>query len=349
MSESPLIIPIFVVHHGCPHRCIFCDQRFITGRSPADGEVDGALVAGIIHEWLARPRRKNGRTEVAFFGGSFTAMAQERQEELLLAVQPFLRDGRVDAIRLSTRPDAVDPARAEMLRRHGVKVVELGVQSMEDTVLAASGRGYGVAQVEPAVRCLRQAGLTVGIQLMVGLPGETTGRLLLSTSRVTALVPDFVRIYPTLVLRDSGLHGLLLQERYRPLSMHQAVARVTRLKRLFDASRIQVVRMGLQPTPTLEANIMAGPYHPAFGELVMSRGMFQETRRQLACRTSTGPVTVAIAPRDESIFRGPGNGNLKRLAALGLLHQVTLVRRPEQPRQTVEVEEAVRGKGQAAR
>jgi len=337
MSVSPLIIPVFVVHQGCPHRCIFCDQRLITGRPGGDGKVTGEQVAGIVEEWLARPRKKNGPVEVAFYGGSFTAMAKERQEELLRAVHPFLRDGRVGGIRLSTRPDGVEPATAGMLRDLGVKVVELGVQSMEDAVLAASGRGYTAARVETAVSRLRRAGLTVGVQMMVGLPGETTGRLLISASRAAALAPDFVRIYPTVVLRRSGLHDLLDQGGYRPLTMNRALARVARMKQLFDARSIRVVRMGLQPTPTLEESIVAGPFHPAFGELVLSRLMFREARRQLASRGDGAPAILTISPRDESIFRGPGNRNLKRLAELGLLHRITLERCDDLPRRTVKL------------
>jgi histone acetyltransferase (RNA polymerase elongator complex component) len=331
-----LIIPVFITHDGCPHRCIFCDQRVIAGRPAASGTVTAAQAAAIIDQWLARPRKNpTAPVEVAFFGGSFTGLTEERQQELLDAVAPYIAGGQVDRIRLSTRPDYIRPGTAAFLKRFGVGCVELGVQSLAPEVLAASGRNYSPACVERAVALLREASLTVGLQLMVGLPGETTGRLITSARRITALRPDFVRIYPALVIRGTGLDRLYRQGKYRPLTLHAAVARTGRIKAIFDQHHIKVVRMGLQPSAELEEKVVAGPYHPAFGELVAARMLFKRTRR-LLMKVADGDVRrLSIASADLSAFRGPGNRNMKRLKTLGLLQKMELICNPTQRRQTV--------------
>lgn len=338
----PLIIPVFITHQGCPHRCIFCDQHAITGRSRRrEDEITPDRVAAIVDEWLARSgRRPAAGVQVAFYGGSFTGLPRERQAELLGAVSPYLADGRVDSVRLSTRPDYVDSSTPLFLRDRGVGCVELGVQSMDEAVLAASGRGYGAACVEKAVGLLREAGLKIGLQMMIGLPAETTARLIRSARRLAVLKPDFVRIYPALVIKGTGLHHLYAAGRYKPLTLSRAVAKTVRLKTLFDRHAIKIVRMGLQPSAALEGRVVAGPYHPAFGELVLSRALFRSARSLLVQALKAGPRQMSINPKDVSILRGPGNCSMNRLAGLGLLHATELVCDPGQQRQTISVRPA---------
>lgn len=329
----PLIIPLFIPHEGCPHRCLFCNQHSISSqtRSP----ITGAEVAATIREWLvlARPERRT-RAQVAFYGGSFTGLPAARQSELLSAVQPFLRRGEVQAIRLSTRPDTVDRDRLALLVSHGVTTVELGVQSCDDRVLRQAGRGHSSADSLQASRLIKDRGLQLGWQLMPGLPGED-GRSLRRTVEATIQTrPDFVRIYPALVVRGSGLAWLYHQGGYRPLSLGRAVVLAAFMKKRFDDQGIGVVRMGLQSSATLERDLVAGPWHPAFGELVKARLMLRQTRRTLA-RTGANPVVLVINDRDQSIFRGPGSVNLRRLQELGLSARFTLRFDPNQPRQTV--------------
>ncbi|OGQ96925.1 MAG: hypothetical protein A2521_01370 [Deltaproteobacteria bacterium RIFOXYD12_FULL_57_12] len=334
----PFVIPIFVAHQGCPHRCLFCDQHAIIGDPAAQTtEISPTATAATIDTWLARPRRRpDSQVQVAFYGGSFTGMARMRQKALLAAVQPFLADGRVDTIRLSTRPDYVDAETPSFLRAHGVGVVELGVQSMRDAVLAASRRGHTAAQVVVAVQRLRQAGLAVGLQLMLGLPGDSTIGFLDSVRQVAALAPDFVRLYPAVVLRGSGLQHLHDSGDYQPLALNRALALAGRARIIFAHHQIPVVRVGLQPSPELAAKVTAGPYHPAFGELVLSR-LFFNTARRLLTAAGPGPHQLACAPADESACRGAGNRNLKRLQALGLLTDQGLCVMPGQARQTVQI------------
>lgn len=329
-----LIIPIFIPHEGCPHRCLFCNQHSISSqdRSP----VTGTEVAATIREWLARTRpERRTHVQAAFYGGSFTGLPADRQIELLRAVQPFLGRGEVQAIRLSTRPDYIDHDRLTRLVDHGVSTVELGVQSGDDRVLQRAGRGHSHADSLRASDLIRQRGLQLGWQLLPGLPGEDFRSLRRTITVTVRVLPDFVRIYPALVLRGSGLERLYHQGGYRPLSLGRAVVVAALMKKRFDDQGIGVVRMGLQSSATLEQDLVAGPWHPAFGELVKARLMLQQTRRVLAKAATAGPVVLVINDRDQSIFRGPGSANLRRLQALGQSARFTLRTDPHQPRQTV--------------
>jgi histone acetyltransferase (RNA polymerase elongator complex component) len=337
----PLVIPIFIPHEGCPHCCLFCNQHSISGQSTAP--VTGAGVGETIRTWLARSRPlTRAQVQVAFYGGSFTGLPAERQTELLAAVQPFCRQGLVHEIRLSTRPDYIDRDRLDLLVRHRVATIELGAQSCDDQVLRRSGRGHGTADITTAAHLIKKRGLRLGLQLMLGLPGESFRSLRQTLATVIRLGPDFVRLYPALVLRGSGLERLYHERGYRPLSLGRAVAWAAYLKKRFDDQGIGVVRMGLQPTGELERSLVAGPYHPAFGELVKARLMLRQTRRTLMGVPENSPVTLVIAERDQSVFRGIGSANLARLRHLGLLDRFVLRTDPAQPRQTVLVVEAER-------
>ncbi len=329
-GERPWIIPFFLPELGCPRRCLFCNQRSLVG--PEAQPPTAAAVQRLLDHWLALPRQVGRPVELAFYGGSFTGLPRSQQEELLGAVAAALAAGTVAAIRLSARPDQVDGETARWLAGRGVAVVELGVQSLDPEVLARSGRGYGPERVVTALGNLRRAGLRVGCHLMVGLPGENTGRLLASTRALAALAPDFVRIHPALVLADTGLARQWERGEYRPLTLAQAIGRVARLKRIFDQARIPVLRMGLQPSLSLEDALLAGPYHPAFGELVYARLMFQQLRRHLRGAVGAEAVRLAVNPRDLSQVRGPGRMNLHRLEALGLAGRLSLVPDSCQPR-----------------
>jgi histone acetyltransferase (RNA polymerase elongator complex component) len=331
----PLIIPVFIPHEGCPHACVFCNQHRISGRITRNPVSPGEVVE-IISRWLARgSKRRTGPIQVAFYGGSFTGLPAERQKELLEAVAPFMDQGRVQAIRISTRPDYVDPVIIDRLRRSGVQIVELGVQSLDPVVLAASRRGHSADQALRAIALLREANLQVGVQLMVGLPGESLLSLRRTARQVASLRPDFVRIYPVLVLKGSGLAALHAQGRYRPLTLEQAVARTAWMYRIFAGCGIGVVRMGLQPGSELEDALLAGPYHPAFGELVLSRLMLRQTRRALRGVPAGDKVRLSIAARDRSIFQGMHSANINLLRRMGLRERFELVTDPGQPRATL--------------
>jgi histone acetyltransferase (RNA polymerase elongator complex component) len=357
----PFVIPIFIPHQGCPQQCLFCNQYSITG--DGDRWVTGAQVTATIREWLARPRRRPSESvQVAFYGGSFTCLPRARQEELLAAVQPFLqsqsmdrdsaspclpgpvsltpekdegRPAQVGCIRLSTRPDCVDNEVCSFLLSHGVGIVELGVQSLDDRVLQASRRGHNADHCRRAVALLQAAGMEVGVQLMPGLPLETTGSFLRTVREVVALAPAFVRLYPVLVVEHAGLALMYRRGEYQPLSMNRALALTRRAREILTAAGIRVVRIGLQPSISLERELVAGPYHPAFGELVAARIWFRKIRPLLAGCPVGKRVTLRISPRDLSAVMGMKRSNMQRFAQMGLADRLEIKTDPKIQRGTL--------------
>jgi histone acetyltransferase (RNA polymerase elongator complex component) len=317
-----LVIPVFIPHQGCPCRCLFCNQFSISGRD-GQNEDDATLVRQTIREWLDRSR-SHSEVQVAFYGGSFTCLSPARQEILLGAAQPFLQTGEVASLRLSTRPDCVDEKICEFLLGNGVKTVELGVQSLDDAVLLASQRGHSSEDCVRAARILKDKGIELGIQLMPGLPGETSVSFFRTLEQVIELEPAFVRLYPTLVINGSGLAELYRRGNYRPLTMNRAIALCRRAKELLDEAGIPIVRMGLQATTALEKELLAGPYHPAFGEFVAARHWFRRVRRLLAFCPPDNRLWLSISDRDISAFVGPKRVNMKRLQDLGLKERLEL-------------------------
>ncbi len=306
-----LVIPVFIPHQGCPQNCLFCNQVSISGQK-ISSQDDIELVQSTVSLWLGRCARQK-HTEVAFYGGSFTCLDKERQRSLLGAVQPYIKAGVVQSIRLSTRPDCIDDDVCAFLKEYGVRTVELGVQSLDDRVLQAAWRGHSAADSFRAVRTIQKAGIKLGIQLMPGLPLETTCSWMRTVKEVLHLQPDCVRIYPTLVIGGSGLASDYKNGSYVPMSMNRALALCCRAKELFDVAGIKILRMGLQASETLEEQLLAGPYHPAFGEMVTARHWFRRVRRVLAAAPGSSQTIIQISDRDVSAFVGPKRSNMIRL------------------------------------
>jgi histone acetyltransferase (RNA polymerase elongator complex component) len=266
----------------------------------------------IIEEALSWQTR-SAEKEVAFYGGSFTAIPLEKQRELLSVVSPLYEDGIIHSVRLSTRPDAIDDVILENLQKHHVSTIGLGVQSMEDAVLRASNRGHTSDDVRAAVKVIRRYPFMLGLQIMPGLPSEDMYSLLRTANAVRELAPDFVRIYPTVVIDDTPLVDAYKCGKYTPLTLQEAVTRTAFLKLFFERANIPVIRMGLQATTDLdrEGTVLAGPYHPAFGELVES-----ELFRQMFMCTLDGEniegkhLTIHHHPSDASKVRGQKRANL---------------------------------------
>ncbi len=318
----PLVIPVFIPHQGCPQHCLFCNQISISGKRAERGD-DADLVHKTITEWLGHSQRRS-LVQVAFYGGSFTCLPGVRQERLLDAVQPFIQSGAVTSVRLSTRPDCIDEKNCDFLLEKGVKTVELGVQSLDNLVLTASHRGHSSEDSLQAARILKGKGLELGIQLMPGLPGETTVSFHKTLQQVIELKPDFVRLYPTLVIRGSGLAGQYEQGKYQPISMNRAIALCCLAKERFDHAGIKIMRIGLQASETLEKELLAGPYHPSFGELVTGRHWFRRVRTLLADCPPESMLYLWISNRDISAFVGQKRINIKRLQELGLATRLKL-------------------------
>lgn len=319
--KNVLVIPIFIPHRGCPHDCLFCNQQKISGTKREGADIQ---VAETILEWLEHQGARR-QVQVAFFGGSFTCMDQNDQLVLLEAVQPFIAAGKVDSIRCSTRPDCITPEIIDLLQRYNVTTVELGVQSLDDAVLTKARRGHNADDCEKAFRMLKKGGIEVGIQLMPGLPGDTTYSFLKTVNRVIELGPDFVRIYPCIVVKDSGLEKLYEEGGFQPLSVEKAVGISGFCYLKFQKAGIKVVRVGLQPSISLSKSVIAGPYHPAFGELVQSRLWLNKIKTKLMELRTGEKLEVYLSHRDLSSVIGQQKKNIKRLEELGFKDRFTLV------------------------
>lgn len=265
---KPVTVPFFISHQGCPHTCVFCDQRTISGSTGALPTAE--QIRAKIDLWRSTA---GGRPlEVAFFGGTFTALPEQIQSELLAPLQPLLNNGTLVSIRISTRPDCIDDDRVAWLFEKGVRTIELGVQSMNDTVLIASGRGHSAADSRYAIRSIKNGGLAVGAQLMPGLPGDAPATSLTSLEQVIAAGVDFIRIYPTIVLRGTELAQRYLAGDFIPLSLDRGIDVCAILLQRAMQSGIPVIRIGLQADTGLDAeSVLAGCWHPALGQLVRSK------------------------------------------------------------------------------
>ncbi|WP_298435995.1 radical SAM protein [Geobacter sp.] len=308
---KPLIVPFFISHQGCPRHCVFCNQRTISGQGgdlPGSEEMRAAIAAAA--------SGKGRRVEVAFYGGTFTSLPLSDQRRLLEPLQPMLASGEITGVRLSTRPDAVDGETARFLRAHRVTTVELGVQSMDDRVLTAAGRGHGAAATERAFAFLKGAGIAVGAQLMPGLPGDTAETSLESLQRVLVLGPAFLRIYPTVVVAGTELAELWRRGSYSPMELDRAVSLCALMLRVATGAGVPVIRIGLQATAELEApgTVLAGPWHPAFRQLVEGE-LWRELLFSLTVDIPEGSeVKLACAPARISDVVGQRRRNLERLA-----------------------------------
>ena len=324
-SGKPFIIPIFIPHAGCQHRCVFCNQSSITG---IDSKTLKIRVSDHVQRFLKYKGQRRNIVQIAFFGGNFLGIKADEMRRLLAEAAEWVRAGRADSIRFSTRPDTIDGYRLNMIKEFPVATVELGVQSMDDRVLSATRRGHTASDTEKAVQCLKELNYEIGLQLMVGLPGDTPERLRATARRVVRLKPDFIRIYPTVVLADSPLAKWYKNGRYTPLSLVEAVVEVKDIYRIFKHENIRVVRMGLQATEDLEkdSTILAGPYHAAFGHLVYSAIFLDMAIAALKSdKANRGTAAFHVHPHSISKMRGPENKNISILKEKFRLKSVEVV------------------------
>ncbi len=312
MSARESIIPVFVPHLGCPNDCVFCNQRRISGAQEPAGVEN---VKNAIESAAALPRN-GAKRQLAFYGGSFTAIPSCQQEALLGAAKEYLDRGEIDAIRLSTRPDAIDGAVLARLKRYGVETIELGAQSLCDEILLLSGRGHTAEDVVSASKQIKAAGFRLILQMMTGLPGDSVGRTVDTAKKIIALHPDGVRIYPTVIVRDTALYDLWQAGEYKEHTVADAVEYCAAIVPLFEAAGIPIIRLGLNPTDELSGGAAAGgAYHPALGELVKSRLMLDKMRAVLNGVPAGSRVTLGVNKSRVSQAVGQHRGNVSRLTA----------------------------------
>ncbi|MCR5576218.1 MAG: radical SAM protein [Oscillospiraceae bacterium] len=326
MSARTDVIPVFVPHLGCPHACVFCNQNRISGQArPASAEDVRRAVANAA--FLPRGEKR----QLAFYGGSFTAIPIPEQEALLGAAREAMERGEIDAIRLSTRPDAIDEEVLARLRAYGVETVELGAQSMDDEVLRLSGRGHTAADVERASGLLHSAGFRLVLQMMTGLPGDTEEKDLETARRLIALNPDAVRIYPTVIVRDTALCRLFERGEYREHTVEDAVEICAKLLPLFEKAGVPVIRLGLNPTEELtNGAAVGGAYHPALGELVKSRILRQKAAELLQNVEPGSRVELSVGRGKLSQMIGQHRENIAWLCRRYGLSALKISENPEQ-------------------
>lgn len=279
MAKRHFIIPIFVPHIGCPHDCVFCNQNTITGKKDnfLVDDVNNESTDKIIKEYLKTINYYKGDkvVEVSFFGGTFTAISHDKQEELLKVAKKYKDLGLIDYIRLSTRPDYIDKDKLDLLKKYDVDIIELGVQSLDEDVLRASGRGHDVKCVYAACELIKMYNFTLGIQIMLGLPKDDFIKDIKTTKLICELKPNLCRIYPALVIKSTPMEEMLNRREYTPYDIDEAVEICSFVLSMLISNNINVIRVGLQPTESINYNaeVIAGPFHPAFKELVESNLM----------------------------------------------------------------------------
>lgn len=262
------IIPIFIPHKGCPNDCVFCNQKKITAHTKAVTPED---VRTTIDEWLTTLENPRPEVlEVAFFGGSFTGIPMEEQSAYLAIAKEYKDAGRIDRIHMSTRPDYIDEKILDNLAAYGADVIELGVQSFDPEVLKLSGRGHNAACVYESSRLIKDYGFTLGIQLMIGLPGDSMEKCIYSAEETVKIRPDVARLYPTVIMEDTELCAMYERGEYAPLSMNEAVSRTKAMYEILDGAGINIIRVGLKSSDIITDgnSISSRTFHPAFRQLV---------------------------------------------------------------------------------
>ena len=317
--EKHCIIPIFVPHLGCPNDCIFCNQKSISGQK---NETTKEKAKEIIENYLKsiRKEKENVKIEIAFFGGSFTAIKEEKQEELLKVAYEYVKSKDVDSIRISTRPDAINKEILKRLKKYGVKTIELGVQSANNYILNRINRGHTFDDVKKASKLIRWYGFKLGHQMMVGLPESTRLDEINTAKQLIKLKPKMVRIYPTLVIKNTKLEKEYEEGKYKPLSVVQTVEVCKDLVRMFTDKKIDVIRIGLQTTDEISkpgsknSEVVAGPFHPALRQLVESAMWYDAIVGKIKkLNVKVKEVEVTVNPVDSNNVIGHKKENVLKL------------------------------------
>ena len=292
-------ISIFIPFNGCPQQCSFCNQKTITGMQsqPTVDDVKEAVETAL---------KKKGYTyEIAFFGGSFTAIDREYMLLLLDTAYEYVKSGAIEGIRISTRPDCIDAEILDILKSRGVTSIELGAQSMDDGVLEANRRGHTAQDVVNASKLIKEYGFELGLQMMTGLYLDTDEKAIETAKKLIELEPATVRIYPTVVLKGTYLAELYDEELYKPQNVDDAAALCTKLIPMFENAGIRIIRLGLHSSEDIKKNMVAGAFHPAFGEIVQSRFMLNKVLEH-----PPGDYEIFVNPKSVSKLKGNQKRNV---------------------------------------
>lgn len=316
MSEK-YIIPIFVPHLGCPNNCTFCNQKSISGQMK---NVTGKEVKETIENFLRSFKNNDIEKEIAFFGGSFTGIEKNIQEELLSVAYEYVKNGTVSGIRVSTRPDYIDKEKLKLLKKYGVKTIELGVQSTNDYILKKCKRGHTFEDVKKASKLIRRFGFVLGHQMMIGLPESTRLDELNTAKDLAKLKPKIIRLYPVLVIKNTELEAEYLNKEYEPVTLNQAVEICKELLYFFEKKKIKVIRIGLQNTDLIsnpenvESEVVVGPYHEAFGQLVEDSIWYDKILNEIKkFNTKVIEAQIEVNPANVNNVVGHKRSNIEKL------------------------------------
>lgn len=304
-------IPIFIPGLACPFRCVFCNQEKISGHQNIPDESE---IINIIEDHLRTFRPIEKVVEVGFFGGSFTGIPMEGQRSYLKAVEPYIRSGKIWGIRLSTRPDYISEEILNMLGEHHVTTIELGAQSFDDDVLKQTRRGHTVAQTERAAKMILDNGFRLGLQMMIGLPGDTLDKALFTANKIIEAGANCTRIYPAVVIKDTVMHRWYNLGKYSPLSLDQAVDWTKQILPLFENAGVKVIRVGLHPSEGLISGdeLIDGPFHPSFRELVIS-AIWNDLLMPLLQDETGGNIEIHVPAKELNYAIGHKSANKNML------------------------------------
>ncbi len=300
-------IPIFIPELACPFQCVFCDQRKISGsvKIPTMDEVDE-----IIQKHLKTLPEDKAHIEVGFFGGNFTGIPEEDQRTFLSIAQKYVVKELVHSIRLSTRPDYISPEVLSLLKEYSVQTIELGAQSMDDGVLIKSGRGHTAQDVIDSSKSIINSGFNLGLQMMLGLPGDNLEKCIDTANQIVSLKPRDVRIYPTLVIEGTELAELFKEGKYEPLSMKDAIHWTKEIYQIFEKAGLNIIRVGLHPSEELsdKKSLLAGPYHPNFREMVLTELWKTRLMEKLEFKHNKSLI-IYVSPQELNHAIGFGGSN----------------------------------------
>ncbi len=310
-------IPIFIPELACPHQCVFCDQEKISGIRSIPQPAD---VKNIVKRYLETI--PEGRTiNIAFFGGNFTGLSFDLQEQYLKEAFWFVNNGRVSSIRLSTRPDYINGTVLELLKKYGVKAIELGAQSTSQEVLSQSGRGHTVDDIRHASSLICENGFELGLQMMIGLPGDSYERSIQTANDIVSFGASNTRIYPAIVVKRTALEKLYQEGKYTPLTLEEAVVWTKDIVHIFDISNVSILRMGLHPSDDLVIgkSLIDGPFHPSFKEMVMTQ-LWKElidTELRSVDLSTSNEIKITVSSRQIHHAIGYKQANKERLISQG--------------------------------
>ena len=305
-------ISLFVPHMGCPHQCSFCNQKTISG------SVKQLTPEDVLNTLKEAESHNNNpeNTEIAFFGGSFTAIDRDYMVSLLEVAKPFVDKGAFCGIRISTRPDAIDEEVLNILKEYCVTAIELGAQSTDEEVLRLNKRGHTREDIFKASQLIKASGFSLGLQMMTGLSGDTSRKSLKTADDIISIKPDTVRIYPTIVLEGTMLGEMYKKGEYKPQTTKEAVELCSILCQRFYKNNIKVIRLGLHSGGNVEEGYLSGPYHPAFGELCES-GVYLNIAKERLKEIRKGKITIFVNPREISKMTGQKGSNKEKLLSEG--------------------------------